>query len=107
MPQNPAPPAAAGSARSAPPWDDPDFVDVVFEYLLAEFPQIAGPDFARVKTAVRDTFANERVYIRSRNRSTTAADVLALFNGRNAREVARSLNISRASVYRYLKQAGK
>ena len=35
-----------------------------------------------------------------------ATQVLSLFNGRNATEVARCLNISRATVYRLLKQPG-
>jgi len=40
------------------------------------------------------------------DKNTRARKVLALFNGRNAREVARKLGISRTSVYRYLKQPG-
>jgi DNA-directed RNA polymerase specialized sigma subunit len=35
-----------------------------------------------------------------------ARKALALFNGRNAREVARRLGISRPHVYRLLKQPG-
>lgn len=88
---------------------DPDLVDRIFEYLLSEFPQIAGEQFSAAKVAVRAEFRGEEVYIPARGataRQQLAAEVLALFNGRNASEVARKLKISRASVYRFLKQAG-
>lgn len=86
---------------------DPDFVDRVFEYLLAEFPQIAGPKFADVKRALRDELRGEQVYVPSRSaaeRQQLARQALSLFNGRNATEVARRLSVSRATVYRLLKQ---
>lgn len=88
---------------------EPDLVDRIFDYLLAEFPQIAG-DSARVKraeAAVRAEFAGEEVYIQKRSSKELASEVLRLFNGRNATEVARRLDIHRATVYRYLKQPGK
>ena len=88
---------------------EPDLVDRIFEYLLVEFPQLAG-DAARVQkaqTAVRAEFAGEEVYIQKRSSRDIAVEVLRLFNGRNATEVARRLQIHRATVYRYLKQAGK
>ena len=40
-------------------------------------------------------------------RLRTARQVLRLFNGCNATEVARELNVGRATVYRVLKQAGE
>lgn len=88
---------------------EPDLVDRIFDYLLAEFPQIAG-DADRVKraqAAVRAEFAGEEVYIQKRSSKELASEVLRLFNGRNATEVARRLGIHRATVYRYLKQPGK
>lgn len=88
---------------------EPDLVDRIFDYLLAEFPQLAG-DPARVQraqTAVRAEFAGEEVYIQKRSSKEIAAEVLRMFNGRNATEVARRLQIHRATVYRYLKQSGK
>lgn len=88
---------------------EPDLVDRIFEYLLTEFPQLAG-DAARVykaQSAVRAEFAGEEVYIQKRSSKDIAAEVLRLFNGRNATEVARRLQIHRATVYRYLKQSGK
>lgn len=89
--------------------DDSDLVDRIFEYLLAEFPQIAGPQFEGAKSAVREEFRGEDVYIAARpmtERRRLAQDILALFNGRNASEVARRLQCSRATVYRAIKQAG-
>lgn len=89
---------------------DADLVDRIFDYLLAEFPQLAGAQISKAKEAVRDEFAGDRGYVRSAKAQasrTLARDVLALFNGRNATEVARSLQVSRATVYRVLKQAGR
>ncbi|MGF6347915.1 helix-turn-helix domain-containing protein [Variovorax sp. W2I14] len=89
---------------------EPDLVDRIFEYLLSEFPQIAGVKLEATKNAVREEFRGEEVYIAARPASAKhqlAQDVLALFNGRNAREVARRLNISRATVYRLIKQPGE
>lgn len=84
---------------------DPDLVDRIFDYVLVMLPEIAERA-AEVKDAVREEFRHERVYIRGDKRQALARRVLALFNGRNASEVARALNISRASVYRHLKQPG-
>ena len=80
-----------------------------FDYLLAEFPQLAGDasSVRRAQDAVRAEFAGEEVYIPKRNSKDVAGEVLRLFNGRNATEVARRLGIHRATVYRYLKQPGK
>lgn len=87
---------------------EPDLVDRIFDYLLAEFPQIAGERIDSAKAAVRAEFGGEDVYIPARGateRQRLVAEVLSLFNGRNASEIARRLGISRASVYRFLKQS--
>lgn len=87
---------------------EPDLVDRIFEYILADFPQIAGDQFAKAKEAVREEFGGEDVYIPARgasDRKRQVAEVLSLFNGRNATEIARRLGISRASVYRFIKQS--
>lgn len=87
----------------------PDLVDRIFEYLLTEFPQLAGARFAEAKKAMREEFAGRETYIAHRPTSARQAlveDVLRLFDGRNATEVARRLQVSRATVYRVLKQAG-
>ena len=97
-----------------PPWNEPDFVDRMFDYLLREFPQIAGPEFDRVRRDLRHEFAGNEAYIprqsaaeRELERAQRDQRILALFNGRNATEVARTLQIGRATVYRILKQAGR
>jgi Mor family transcriptional regulator len=88
---------------------DPDLVDRIFEYLVAEFPALASPRLDVAKRAVREHFGGSEAYVRSvasDERQQQATQVLALFNGRNASEVARRVGISRASVYRLLKQPG-
>lgn len=82
---------------------EPDLVDRIFDYLLKEVPEFR--DCAqRVKGAIRDEFAGEECYIRGRD--PIAPQVLALFNGRNATEVARTLRIGKTTVYRVIKQSG-
>ena len=95
---------------------EPDLVDRIFDYILSD-PALAaamqrvsqaapGPaGMAKLKTAVRAEFSGERVRI-SRRPNDVHLQVLALFNGRNATEVARRLGISRATVYRVIKQPG-
>jgi Mor family transcriptional regulator len=88
---------------------EPDLVDRIFEYAVELLPAIAEHQ-ASIKLALRQEFAGERAYIRHRDdgqAEASATQVLTLFNGRNASEVARQLRISRATVYRKLKQPGK
>jgi len=103
----PTPGKAAAAPLAKLVGQDPDLVDRIFEYLLTEFPHIAGEQFAKAKAAVREEFKGEEIYIPARgatDRQNLIREVFALFNGRNATEVARRLHISRASVYRFLKQ---
>lgn len=84
----------------------PDLVTAIFDVLIE-----TNPDLASIReegeTAVRHRLRGLRGTVLDKPDSETLAiKVLALFNGRNAREVARKLGIGRASVYRYLKQAG-
>ncbi len=88
---------------------EPDLVDRIFDYILTELPEIAA-SVQKHKAAVRAEFRGEECYIATRpatERQQTTSQVLALFNGRNATEVARRLQISRATVYRVLKQPGE
>jgi len=112
MPDAPKNPGARGHVLSER-FADPDLVDAIFEYLLREFPQIAGMNVEQLKQQTREEFGGDKVYVRTGAARQAAADrkrvvakVLALFNGRNASEVARQLRISRATVYRILKQPG-
>lgn len=86
---------------------EPDLVDRIFEYLLTEVPGLAI-QAEKLKHAVREEFKGDSYYIAGRPetvRQHQVAQVLALFNGRNATEVARRLGIGRATVYRILKQS--
>lgn len=87
---------------------DPDLVDRIFEYILEQLPEIAGRHH-EIKQAIRSEFAKQRAYVRERRLTGAplALEVARLFNGRNATEVARELQISRATVYRLLKQPGR
>lgn len=112
-------PQAAAPVRSSAPAApspqaiaEPDLVDRIFEF-LADDHRLAVLDaqaLAALKTAVRAEFKGEECYIAGRPasaRQELAATVLAMFNGRNATEVARALRIGRATVYRVLKQSGR
>lgn len=87
---------------------NPDLVDRLFDYVINLIPAIGEINLEEAKAAVRQEFAGDRVYIRSRKPTEEVVDrVLRTFNGRNAAEVARELGISRATVYRLLKQPGR
>lgn len=64
----------------------------------------------QVRADLRAEFAGESLYIPrvgQTERQKRVTSVLRLFDGRNATEVARRLGISRATVYRVLRQAGR
>lgn len=108
MPDTPDPtPGLAGLLQ-----DEPDLVDRIFAFLAEIRPEMFGPgaNLAQAKRAVREEFGGFTAYVRSCKRersSELAAEVLQHFNGRNASEVARRLRISRATVYRCIKQPGR
>lgn len=109
QPIKPAPVGHVLSNRFA----DPDLVDRMFDYVLQILPELADR-MDEAKAAVRAEFGGTDSYVRSeetkarQERSAALArEVLSIFNGRNATEVARRLNISRATVYRMLKQPGQ
>ena len=93
---------------------EPDLVDRIFDYILSDplMAQAIGDAgeagrIERLKADVRAEFRGEECYIAGRPataRQEQVAMILALFNGRNAAEVARRLQISRATVYRVIKQ---
>lgn len=114
----PARPAAAPSgtrgsqpARLAPtlPVHEPDLIDRLFDLLAEYYPELGDARLHEMAQCVRAEFGGDFGYVAKRSavaRRRLAAEILALFNGRNATEVARRLGISRPTVYRYIKQAG-
>lgn len=93
---------------------DTDFVDRVWAYLLTTWPQrladIPPAEIEQLKLQIRREEGGESHYIATRRDLQVEHDtrqILSLFNGRNASEVARQLGCSRAKVYRVLKQAGQ
>lgn len=90
-------------------FDNPDLVDAIFAFIETEFPDMASRT-AVLKEEVRREFSGIEIYIPRRSvaeRERITAEVLRVFNGRNAVEVARRLGIGRATVYRIIKQEGK
>jgi Mor family transcriptional regulator len=100
--------------RPAPVFTEPDLVDRLFEYVLELLPEAAKREIAgqsgELKQMTRDRFGGiDKAYVRTGHeyrRVQMVDQVLSMFNGRNATEVARRLQISRATVYRILKQPG-
>jgi len=92
---------------------DADFVDRVWQYLLTTWPtrlaDIPPNEVEQIKHQIRrDERGDHYVSPASEAaRQHQAKQILTLFNGRNATEVARRVGCSRAKVYRVLKQAGK
>lgn len=89
----------------------PDLVDRMFEYLIELLPELRGnaASVERVEQQLRKEFAGQAAYVPVRSSMDKAEErrqVLRLWNGRNATGVARALGISRATVYRHLKQPG-
>lgn len=87
---------------------DPDLIDRIVDYIVAELPEMRARADA-LKEVARREFAGDRSYIPRRSpadRERVVLLVLELFNGRNASEIARRLRISRASVYRIIKTEG-
>lgn len=88
---------------------EPDLVDRIFEYIIEQLPELASRA-PELQAAVRAEFSGEEVKIGRRSpdeRQRLVEEVLRAFNGRNATEIARRLGIGRATVYRWLKQAGR
>ena len=90
---------------------DPDLVDRIFDHVLQLIPELAGADIQSTKAAIRTEFGGAQQYIRSESVDRREREiehvVRRMFDGRNATHIARVLNISRATVYRCLKQPGR
>jgi len=109
----PAPRPQFDQSQLGDPFNDRDFVDRVWSYLVQAWPDRLGvldqAEVEEVKQLIRHQERGERPYITpaaydSPARQRQAEAILSLFNGRNATEVARTVGCSRATVYRVLKQ---
>ncbi|MDK6078934.1 Mor transcription activator family protein [Massilia varians] len=106
-PKHPTP-ASREAVVTSEVFEDPDLVDAIFAFIETEFPDMASRT-ALLKEEVRREFSGIEIYIPRRSvaeRARITAEVLRVFNGRNAAEVARRLGIGRATVYRIIKQEG-
>lgn len=77
----------------------------IVELLRHEVPELSADAAAAVESRIRAEYAGEQVYVRKRG--DLASEILARFNGRNARELARELGCGYVTVYRILKQPGR
>jgi len=82
--------------------------------MLELLPEMARPPVLANREKImlgmgREFGGRQAGYVRTRQeleQQAMARDVMSLFDGRNATEVARKLQISRATVYRIIKQPG-
>ena len=96
-----------GQSEPADRSREADLVTAIFDVLIQTHPGLAAVR-EEGEHAVRHRLKGLRGTVTDRPDSDTLARrVLSLFNGRNPREVARRLHISRGTVYRVLKQAGR
>lgn len=88
--------------------DEIDLVEAVVTFIIEMCPEVSGRK-EQLQAEIRAEFSGIQTYIPRRSleqRRRTAEQVLAIYNGRNATEVARKLGLGRATVYRIIKQAG-
>lgn len=88
---------------------DPDLIDRIFDYIVADMPEMRERAEALKENARRE-FGGLELYIPRRSdaeRQRIVQLVMELFNGRNATEIARRLKIGRTSVYRIIKTHGE
>lgn len=112
QPETPTAAPQSSPAAMTPATAQPvrDLVDAIFVLLVSEHPELARLNLADLKRLAREEFGGEKAYVRmpqeADERQRAQLDqVLSLFNGRNASEIARKLGIGRATVYRLLKRA--
>jgi transcriptional regulator of acetoin/glycerol metabolism len=90
-------------------FSDPDLVDRIFDHILSLLPELRTHE-GDLKGTIRREFGGTEQYVRSeaveRRQRDIEVKVRRMFDGRNASHIARVLGISRATVYRCLKQSG-
>lgn len=99
--------STATTSQRRPRNAETDFVCSALD-LLARAGLLSDDARTEADKALRQHFKGSTYYIAASapTGSEEARRVLARFNGRNPREVARELGVSRATVYRKLKQPG-
>lgn len=93
------------TSQDTPP-EKTDLVDQVVEYLATIDPSLRDR-LDEIEADLREQFAGFNHWVSTKphlTRRRRAQEILSLFNGRNATEVGRRLGISRATVYRVIKQ---
>jgi Mor family transcriptional regulator len=83
-----------------------DLLSRMVDRLREIHPSLSAAEAQKLENALRTEFRGEQVYLRVRPENLSL-EVRRRFNGRNAVEVARALNIGRATVYRLLKTPGQ
>lgn len=104
----PAPNNKAKAAASIAAAAEPDLIEAMVAYVISVEPALQAKR-AEITADLRAEFGGQRVYLSARpqtDREKRVRNILSLFNGRNATEVARRLGVSRATVYRTIKQPG-
>lgn len=90
--------------------EENDFVDRFYDFLCKKFAQFKEYDekiVKDIKEELRAEFGGEFGYVRQKDtKNVRAKKIMALFNGKNTREIARELNISESTVRRVIKQPG-
>ena len=100
------PPPVATAQRGS---EQSDLLEQFVDQLYEAVPDLNPNDRERIEAfaeRMRLEHGGGETYIRKRVAGTRRERALALFNGRNTTEVARELGVSRATVYRLLKQPG-
>lgn len=83
-----------------------DIVTRFFELLAEAAPSLSESLAIEIERQIRHEFAGERVYIQKRT-DALSERIAEKFNGRNVRELAREMHVSRRTIYRSIKKARK
>jgi len=84
--------------------------DVAIEIMKQWAPEVSKQIAGMIEQRLRAEMAGDRGYISlesSASREEKYEKARRMFNGRNASEIARTIGISRRTVYRILKTPGK
>ena len=87
-------PSAPVGHQLPPMFADPDLVDRIFEKIVEQFPELEAGRIDELKRTTREEFRGAEYYIPTRSptdRQQLVEEVLRMFNGRNATEIARTM----------------